>query len=164
MANNETTPANGKAPVRTRIRVSNAGGERRIAAGSFQPPCKKRKANKGSYEPGVSGNPKGRPKGAKGTKAMVRKILSKPTPVRSGGKTKVVPLFDALVLKEVELAANGDWRARKTVLELARWALPEEVPGTKHHEPTTADDSILSWFTGEVEARLAAQRKEKGLE
>ncbi len=164
MANNETTPANGKAPVRTRARVSNAGGEPRIAAGFFKQPFKKRKANKGSYEPGVSGNPKGRPKGAKGTRAMVCKMLSKPTPVRFGGKTKVVPLFDALLLKEVELAANGDWRARKTVLDLARWALPEEVPGTKNHEATTTDDSILSWFTGEVEARLAAQRQEKDRE
>lgn len=164
MHNNEKAPTNGKAPVRTRVRVSNAGGEPRIAASSFEPQLKKRKANKGSYEPGVSGNPHGRPKGAKGTKAMVRKMLSKPTPVRSGGKTKVVPLFDALLLKEVELAANGDWRARKTVLELARWALPEEVPGTKHHEPTTADDSILSWFTGEVEARLQAKRQEKDRE
>jgi Family of unknown function (DUF5681) len=164
MHSDELFPQNGKAQVRTRVRVSSAGDELRIKASVDEQPQKKRKANKGSYEPGVSGNPKGRPKGAKGTKAMVRKILSKPTPVRSGGKTKVVPLFDALVLKEVELAANGDWRARKTVLELARWALPEEVLGTKHHEPTTADDSIISWFTGEVEARLLAQRQEKDRE
>lgn len=112
----------------------------------------------------MDGNLHGRSKGAKGTKAMVRKMLRKPTPVRSGGKTKSIPPFFALVLEEIELAANGDWRARKTVLDLARWALPEDVPGTKHHEPTTADDSILQSFTGEVEARLASQSKEKDRE
>jgi hypothetical protein len=58
-----------------------------------------------------------------------------------------------LVLKERELALQGDWRARKTMLELGRWAMPEEVveeAGLAPPEASEADRSIIEWFESEV--------------
>ena len=92
---------------------------------------KRRLPNKGSFQKGVSGNLKGRPKGAKGVKPMIRKALSSLVDVKtSRGATKVA-IFEALVKKEVALAADGDWRARRTVFELGKWALADNAGDTR---------------------------------
>ncbi|WP_174291247.1 DUF5681 domain-containing protein [Sphingomonas bacterium] len=120
---------------------------------------RKRLPNKGSFPPHVSGNPKGRPKGAKGTKAIVRKILSAPVDVQTARGTRKIALFEALVKKEVALAAEGDWRARKTVFELSKWAMndaadaPTQMTEASTAELTETGKSIIAWFEDEVTHR-----------
>ena len=115
---------------------------------------KKRLPNSGSFRRGEpSRNPNGRPKGAKGHKAVVRKILLEPVSVRLPSGPRKISVFEALYLKERDLAFSGDWRARKTMLELGRWALPEEVVEEAGLRPVTdseADRAILDWFEEEV--------------
>lgn len=117
-------------------------------------PRKKRLPNSGSFKKGEpSRNPNGRPKGAKGHKAVVRKILLEPVSVRLPTGPRKISVFEALYLKERDLAFSGDWRARKTMLELGRWALPEEVVEEAGLQPVTdseADRAILDWFEEEV--------------
>jgi hypothetical protein len=148
-----------KPPVRTRVRVRpDPNSEmmetaKRLVVALEDRPRKKREPNSGSMKKGETRNPKGRPKGAKGTKAMVRKILSTPTAIRDGGRTRKVSLYQALLLKEVQMAFGSDWRARRTVLELGRWALPEESPQAPNDavgEVSKTDDAILAWYAQEV--------------
>ncbi len=169
-------PAN-KAPVRIRVRRTVADNptmddleaadaassdqsveERLVATEPSDPPAgkKKRKPNKGSFKPGVSGNKNGRPKGAKGTKTIVRKVLGEKVEIRTPEGPKKVTLFEGLLRKEVQRAADGDWRARNTVLMLARWALPELSPsdsdaasGTPAVD-TETDNAIIAWFSGKL--------------
>ena len=146
-------------PVRVRVRSVPAASEREpaeqrlVVAPSGAP---RRAPNPGSFVSGQSGNPRGRPKGAKGVKPMVRKVLCVPTRVRDASGTHKVTIFQALLMKELELAVSGDWRARKTVLELGRWAFPEEAPDTataSARQTTAIDEAILAWFEGEVKSR-----------
>lgn len=142
-----------KAPVRMRQRIVGDGAVQRLVADPAEPGRKKRLPNAGSMKKGETRNPNGRPKGAKGTKALVKKVLSEKTTVREGGRSRRVTLYNALLLKEVQLAFAGDWRARKTVLELGRWALPEESPHTDKSASASsseADEAILAWFESEL--------------
>ena len=152
-----------KGPVRVRQRIGRASGRERIVADRSDTQRKKRLPNSGSMKKGETRNPNGRPKGAKGTKAMIKKVLSEKTSVREGGRSRKVTLYHALLLKEVQMAFDGDWRARKTVIELGRWALPEENPLAGKPAAavsSAADDAILSWFEGELRAGLGADNAE----
>lgn len=119
-------------------------------------PHRKREANSGSFKAGVSGNPKGRPRKAKGVKAMVRKALSATVPIKTSKGAKKVPVFEALVKKEVSLAAEGDWRARRTVFELGKWVMGSDVEPlltTEHASPEALSETgkaIIEWFKDEV--------------
>lgn len=144
-------------PVRIRTRIRTVAGEQRLMAAPTPASHFKRQPNAGSMKKGETRNPNGRPKGAKGTKAKVRKVLQSKTTIRDRGRPKKVTLFDALLLKEVELAFGGDWRARNNVFAFGRWALPEEDPvaaTTSLLEQSETDDAIVGWFESEVKARL----------
>lgn len=141
------------APVRTRQRIVDQGGGERLVADPVAAPRKKRLPNPGSMKRGETRNPNGRPKGAKGTRALVKKLLSEKTTVRESGRSRRVTLYHALLLKEVQMAFEGDWRARKTVIELGRWALPEDNPraGKATAAGTNAtDEAIIAWFESEL--------------
>lgn len=148
-----------KMQVRVRVRnrgLSDSTGNGARLVVTADPPAKKRKPNSGSMKPGETRNPNGRPKGAKGTKAMVRKLLTGKTTIRDRGRPRTVTLFQALLLKELQLAVDGDWRARQAMLTLGRWALPEELPESGKVEVSNAtktDQQILDWFAAEVLAR-----------
>lgn len=140
-----------KAPVRIRTRSKGVGDEPRLVADPAPEKTRKRKPNSGSMKPGETRNPNGRPKGAKGTKAMARKLLSRTMDIRDGGRTRKSSMYEALLLKELQMAFEGDWRARRTVLELGRWALPEADP-VKVAASTSdeTDRAILRWFEDEI--------------
>jgi len=151
-----------RGPVRTRQRIVEGSAGERLVADRVTKPGKKRLPNSGSMKKGETRNPNGRPRGAKGTRALVKKLLSEKTSVREGGRSRRVTLYYALLLKEVQMAFEGDWRARKTVLELGRWALPEENPvaGKSPDAVTSAsDEAILAWFEGEL---LASKEEGNG--
>jgi hypothetical protein len=164
MTDNPSGPQGVRPPVRVRVRTRSAANpneapERRIAVAPTGAP--RRSPNSGSFAAGKSGNPKGRPKGAKGVKPMVRKVLSAKTKVRDASGTHKVTILQALFHKELELAINGDWRARKTIMDLGRWALPEEAPASEAslpRETTATDAAILDWFAGEVRSRDEGDR------
>lgn len=144
-------------PVRVRTRIQTVAGEQRLMARPTPVSHRQRQPNSGSMKKGETRNPNGRPKGAKGTKAKVRKVLQSKTTIRDRGHSKKVTLFDALLLKEVELAFGGDWRARNNIFALGRWALPEEDPitaTTSLLEQSETDKTVLEWFKGEVKAQL----------
>jgi len=157
-------------PVRVRIRSkpSADGGEPedRLVANRESPAHQKRQPNSGSMKPGETRNPKGRPKGAKGTKAIVRRVLGANTPIRENGRQRMATRWEAVVLRELQLASEGDWRARKSILELGRWALPEDEPNkaalSGPRDVSAADQAIIEWFQNEASNREVEVAGEKG--
>src|SRR5688572_9380997 len=71
------------------------------------------------FEPGRSGNPKGRPKGVNNLKTDVRRALAAPIKVRSDGRARNVSTQEASILKLREKALKGDQRSLEQVLALA---------------------------------------------
>lgn len=157
-----------KPPVRVRIRKrpadSQGRAQERLIADPVPAGRKKRLPNSGSMKPGETRNPKGRPKGAKGTKAITRRVLGVKMTIRENGRPKIVTAWEAALYKERQLAFEGDWRARKTIIELGRWAFAED-PSVPSETPTAesaaehnaADEAIIAWFEDEL-----ARRRDEG--
>lgn len=149
--------------VRIRKRVGCHARDERIVADPVAKPRRKREPNSGSMKKGETRNPNGRPKGAKGTKAIARKVLMQKVQIRDGGKTRTVTRIEAHLLKESKLAFEGDWRARRTVIDIGREVLSEEHPlaaKSASGEPDKTDEAILAWFESELMARNKEQSDE----
>ena len=132
-----------KAPVRSRVR------SKAYVIGYGKPPLETR------FKKGQSGNPVGRPKGARGLQTLVLEILQEKVSIRTNGKDRRITTLEALLLKQVELAIKGNPRALEKLILWSRASEPEQAERTA--EPTTAelteaDQSILA----ELEAMLRA--------
>jgi hypothetical protein len=91
----------------------------------------KRPPKSGQFQPGQSGNPAGRPKGARGFKAMLLEELGKQVVGMQDGKRVKITKERAIILKLVNDAATGNARARAEVIAFLRQLDPD--PGL----PTT---------------------------
>ena len=80
------------------------------------------------FKPGQSGNPKGRPKDAKGLKTLAREILTKKVPVRTAAGQKKISRIEVAIEKTFELAAKGNAKALGEVLKLYSAAVPDVAP------------------------------------
>jgi hypothetical protein len=93
---------------KSRARRDSAKGEYDV--GYRRPP------KKTQFTPGQSGNPKGRPKGAKNEATIWRTIFNRKVAIREGGRTRKVSLLEAMLLKYTERALNGEAKAADFVL------------------------------------------------
>lgn len=96
------------------------------------------------FKPGRSGNPKGRPKGAKNEATILREIMHQRMEVREGGRARKISRLEALLLRCLEAALKGDLKAMAFLLN--RYRLIESAE-TEHGEPLSHDEqSILEEF------------------
>ena len=79
------------------------------------------------FKPGHSGNPNGRPKNQKNAKTTVHDVLNTPIMVTRNGTTTRMPAVDAVLLKLLDKALNGDIRAATKVLNLQEKYEPEQL-------------------------------------
>ncbi len=103
------------------------------------------------FRKGQSGNPKGRPKGARGVNASLRRELEKKITVREGNREKRVLKSDALAMGIVARALKGDPKATAEILRLDRDIYGEadsvgERAGIGAKEPEQIDYDILRDF------------------
>lgn len=78
------------------------------------------------FQPGRSGNPKGRPKRAKGLSTIVRSTLTEKVKVRTVSGEKRISRIEAALHKTVELAMKGNANALANLLKLYAGAVPDE--------------------------------------
>jgi hypothetical protein len=83
------------------------------SVGYGRPPKKYR------WQKGRSGNSKGRPKKAKGTRSTLRDLLLAEVTGTEGGKTVTLTKIEILILAQISKAAKGDTRAFKAIMDLA---------------------------------------------
>ena len=102
------------------------------------------------FKAGQSGNPRGRPKGAKGLNTIVRENLTQKVAVRTPEGEKKISRMEALFLKKIELAMKGNLKAMSALTKL----YPVAVPDDKNAEEvvdeiqdlTAADLAMLEEF------------------
>lgn len=107
------------------------------------------------FKPGQSGNPKGRPKGAKGLNTLAIEMLGSKVAVRTAGGTKRISRIEAVMQKILELAMKGNPRALAELLKLYGNAVPEAKETTRAAAPsaeelTAADLAMLAAFRDEL--------------
>ena len=109
------------------------------------------------FKPGQSGNPKGRPKGAKGLNTIVRETLGGKLAVRTSEGTRKISKIEAVLQKTLEKALKGDARAQFELMKLWRIAVPDSPDAHdaagNGESLSSADLAILAAF----EAQLTEQ-------
>lgn len=114
------------------------------------------------FQKGQSGNPKGRPKGAKGLKTLARERLTEKVVVKSAAGPKRMTRLDAMMLKMIELAFAGNMRAMQFCMQLYDSAVPDETPRMPVETQVVADmdahdEAILAALHETLLARGAAE-------
>jgi Family of unknown function (DUF5681) len=111
---------------------SSSGASYRVGYG--RPPKQHR------FQPGQSGNRKGRPKGAKNTDTLLREILDGKIEVRTGGTVRKISVREAILTRFAESALKGDTKSAAFLLQ--RYDMPET--GHEHVDsPTTLEEQEI---------------------
>jgi hypothetical protein len=102
------------------------------------------------FQPGTSGNPRGRRKGSRSVGAVLQSILSQKLTVAERGRTRRVTRLEIMLLQLANDAARGDPRAMKLLLELNdRYGQPTD--GDVQSEELSADDlEILAAYSAQA--------------
>lgn len=109
------------------------------------------------FKKGQSGNPRGRPRSAKGLKTIVREVMLEKVLVRTAAGEKRVTRAEALVLKNLELATKGNPRSLDKLLQLFQAAVPDEAVSTERQlatDTTAADQAILDALVEDISQRV----------
>ena len=118
----------------------------------------KRPPKASQYKPGQSGNPKGRPRGAKGINTLARETLTAKVRVRTPDGEKRMSKMEAVLQKTVELAMKGNARAIILLLNLYRPAVPDAPmaeQGTGSGDDLSQTDiEILEMFREDIRLQL----------
>jgi len=135
--------------IRPRARQSRRSNESRTYdVGYARPPRAHR------FKPGRSGNPKGRPKGAKNEETILNNLLNRRIEIRQAGRTRKITVLEAMLLKFAEEALKGDAKAATFLLNRYR---PPEPDETSAGEISREDQEILDAFTRRVQDQFAGK-------
>lgn len=100
------------------------------------------------FQKGRSGNPKGRPKGARGLSAILTAELQKKVPIREGGRTRLVSKLELFVLKRVNDALKGNARDGDALTSLIQRFIPLAETDAVPEALSEADQAILDHHLG----------------
>jgi uncharacterized protein DUF5681 len=72
------------------------------------------------FKPGQSGNPKGRPKGARSHKRLVEEVFFEPFPVTEGDRNRSMPALQIVLKRLRNRAMKDDLKAALAVISIAQ--------------------------------------------
>ena len=95
------------------------------------------------FKKGQSGNLRGRPKGSKGSKALLRKIISQQVAVNQQGQQRTITMLEVTLQQMVNKAARGDHRSMRLLLELLP-ALEKNLPESRRKPGGMSDETAAA--------------------
>jgi Family of unknown function (DUF5681) len=107
------------------------------------------------YKPGQSGYLKGRPKGARNLKTIVRATLKAPVRVTRDGKSRKVSTLEAMLLRLREKGLSGDLRALDRLIVLAQAYGEDDIAASV--VLSAEDANVLRIYTKRVLSGAAAK-------
>jgi Family of unknown function (DUF5681) len=108
------------------------------------------------YVEGQSGNPRGRPPGAKNMKTLLNKALNELVIVTEDGRRRKVSKREAIVTQLVNRSAKADFKAIQILLAMLRDIEGDTDPYPSEPTFTEADRQIIQ----RMQARLGARKNE----
>ena len=117
----------------------------------------KRPPKESQFQPGQSGNPNGRPKGAKNLKTDLEEELQERIALREGGERRTVSKQRAMLKRLLERALQGDTKAAALLLNMAARLLDQSEDEAQATPLTETDRAILDAYV----ARVTANRKSR---
>jgi hypothetical protein len=117
----------------------------------------KRPPKETQFQPGHSGNPNGRPKGAKNLKTDLAEELQERIALREGGERCTVSKQRAMLKRLFERALHGDIKAAALIINMVARFL-DQTEDEDHAAPLAETDrAILDAYV----ARITANRKSR---
>lgn len=116
----------------------------------------------GQYKPGQSGNPRGRPKGARNVETILRDELFAPVTIVEKGRRKKVPRFTALVRRLMEKGFAGDLRASFRLIELAMRLTSDRAETISGPDLSPDDADLLDLLMARSERIRHGESKSEG--
>jgi hypothetical protein len=95
------------------------------------------------FQPGQSGNPKGRPKGAKSLAAIIRAALNQRVYVVENGRRHAVTKLEAITTQLVNKATSADLSATKLLLAMFDVVEKEDGASPARQAELSQDDENL---------------------
>lgn len=137
---------------RRRLGASSTGRPRRAdgEVGYCRPP------KEHQFKSGKSGNPKGRPKGARNEATILRGIFNRRIEVREGGRARKMSVLEAMFLRFTEDALKGN--AKAAIFLLNRYRLTEGT-AAEADQFDQDDREVLDAFARRLEADLKATQQ-----
>lgn len=115
--------------------------DQKSTGGTEEPIGYKNPPKHSRFKPGQSGNPKGRPKGARSLQTIVREQMTQKVPIRTAKGIKKMTHMEALMHKALEQGYAGNLRALTSIMQLYARSVPnEEAPPLESFD---ADQSAL---------------------
>lgn len=93
-------------------------GERRSSSGASYKVGYGNPPKQHQFQPGQSGNRKGRPKGTKSTATLLHEIVERKIEVRTGTTVRKISVREAILTRIAEFALKGDIKSAAFLLQL----------------------------------------------
>src|SRR5258706_15895551 len=101
------------------------------SVGYGQPPLASR------FKPGTSGNPRGRPKGRKNLRTLIKEAMTANILIQEGQNSRRVSRIEGVVLRQLQSALKGSDRAALAVIKMAH-----QLRFLEDSESATAEPAI----------------------
>jgi hypothetical protein len=115
-----------------------------------------RPPKKTQFKPGQSGNPRGRPRGAKGEDTIFRQVINTKVPMGVRGKVRQVPLLEAVWMRIAGDALKGNSKAATLLLNRSRLLEAATFTGPELDQD---DQQVLQSYYRQVQAELKAKKE-----
>ena len=125
-------------------------GEGDYRVGYGKPPLETR------FKRGQSGNPRGRPPGAKNLSTLLNEALNEPVVITENGGRKKVSKRQASLEQLVNEAAKGNWRALKLLVDILQDIERRSEPQPEQSSFSLADEKVLA----QLETRFRSEKRD----
>src|SRR5690242_11170591 len=95
------------------------------------------------FKPGQSGNPRGKPRGARGLRTELRSELGELVTITENGKSRRIPKRRIVIKALIAKALKGDVRAAEKIMQLVIQAEGFEDPKSERNRLSDADHQIV---------------------
>lgn len=108
------------------------------------------------FSKGNSGNPKGRPKGAKNLATILGKELNAPVVINENGRRRTITKLEAGVKQMVNKAATGDHKAMQQLINLQH--LLEDAGGSATPITRETDQLVINSLLKRIQRQQSGEK------
>lgn len=116
--------------------------------------------NHSKFKKGQSGNRKGRPRGARSYRAIIREEASEPIRITVDGKRRTLPAFRVIIKQMKKDALSGDRRDRLAFIELIQIHCPELFTEELRQELSESQDALMRRLAERAKENESGRREE----
>jgi|SRR5579864_1248792 len=114
----------------------------------------------GQFKKGQSGNPKGRPKGARNISTVIEEVLNERITVTEHGRRRSITTLEALIRGLRADALNGNLKSRLTMVNLA-FQVEAKKGGTATPDPSAseADSRVMARLVERIRKQVEKEKR-----